>query len=249
MLKTLGIVQACGVSEQLPRRLTRRLGGQSLLSWVVRRVTEAMRLDGVIVLGCHRAEHGFVAELVPPDVPFFASSRQTALDRHCHVLEEYGAEAVVSVRGDDLFVDPVLIDRLVTAAEAVPDCDYAGYCSRDGRPAVLSPSSIYPEWFRARTLRRLARRKLAADEREQVSRCIWSHAQRFRTHLIPAPRALDREDVRLRVDMEEDWEHAVTIFEALGPERLEWQRVAALLDQQPALRRRMAALNRSCRPR
>ncbi len=249
MLKTLGIIQACGASEQLPRRLRRRLGGQSLLGWVVRRVTDSMRLDGVIVLGCRSAEHRFVADLVPPDVPFFASGRKTALDRLCHVLEEYRAEAAVRVRGDDLFVDPVLIDRLVTAAEAVLDCDYAGYCSRDGRPALLSPSTIYPEWFRARTLRRLARGKLGADEREQISDCIWSRSKKFHTHLIPAPHALDRDDVRLRVDMEEDWDHAVTIFEALGPERLEWQRVVALLDQQPALRRRMAALNRSCRPR
>lgn len=249
MLKTLGIVQACGVSDQLPRRLKSKLGGQSLLGWVVRRVTDAMRLDGVIVLGCCNAEHGFVAELVPPDVPFFASARPTTLDRLCHALEEYPAEAVLRVRGDDLFVDPVLIDRLATAAETVADCDYAGYCSHDGRPALLSPSTIYPEWFRARTLRRLARRKLKPEDREQISGCIWSQPEKFRTHLIPAPRALDREDVRLRVDMEEDWEHAMTIFEALGPERLEWQRVVALLDQQPALRRRMAALNRSCRPR
>jgi len=249
MLKTLGIVQACGAGDHLPQRLTRRLGGQSLLGWVARRVTDSMQLDGVIVLGCHRAEHRFVAELVPPDVPFFGSDRDSSLDRLCHALEQYPAESVVRVRGDDLFVDPALIDRLVVAAEAQSSCDYAGYCLRDGRPAALSSSTIYPEWFRAKTLRRLARRKLAPEDREQICRYLCARPERFSIHLTPAPRALDRDDIRLRVDMEEDWEHAVTIFEALGPERLEWQRVAALLDQQPALRRRMAALNRSSRPR
>jgi spore coat polysaccharide biosynthesis protein SpsF (cytidylyltransferase family) len=46
------------------------------------------------------------------------------------------------------------------------------------------------------------------------------------------------------VDIEEDWDHAEAIYEALGPERLDWQRIARLLDHQPALRSRMAALNR-----
>jgi spore coat polysaccharide biosynthesis protein SpsF (cytidylyltransferase family) len=61
--------------------------------------------------------------------------------------------------------------------------------------------------------------------------------------LIPVPRELDRDDVRLRIDGEEDWEHTQTIFEALGPEHLDYHRVAHLLDHQPALRQRMAALN------
>jgi len=50
----------------------------------------------------------------------------------------------------------------------------------------------------------------------------------------------------LTVDIEEDWDHALAIFEALGPEAMDWQRIAKLLDHQPDLRRRMAALNRAC---
>ena len=54
----------------------------------------------------------------------------------------------------------------------------------------------------------------------------------------------DREDVRLTIANDEDWDHALAIYEALGPERLDWQRIARLLDHQPALRSRMAVLNR-----
>ena len=63
--------------------------------------------------------------------------------------------------------------------------------------------------------------------------------------LIQVPAALDRDDVRLTVEEQEDWEHAEAIFEALGPESLDWQRIAGLLDQQPALRQRMAVLNQA----
>jgi spore coat polysaccharide biosynthesis protein SpsF (cytidylyltransferase family) len=222
MLNTLGIVQACFVSPRFRCIVHRKLGGQSVLQWVVRRVTDCMRLDGVIVVACDAAEHRFIRELVPMDVP-----------------------VLVRVRGDNPFIDPGLIDRLITTAQDHPSCDYVSYCSRDGRPAILSPVGVYAEWFRTAALRRAAGASKSRADREHVTRYIYSHPEKFNLRLIPAPTQIDRDDVRLTVDIEEDWEHAVAIFEALGPEALDWQRIADLLDHQPALRRRMAALNRA----
>ena len=82
-------------------------------------------------------------------------------------------------------------------------------------------------------------------DREEVTQYICSHPEKFNLRLTPAPAQIDRDDVRLTVDIEEDWDHVQTLFEALGPdEQLDWQRVASMLDHQPALRNRMAALNR-----
>ena len=247
MLKTLGIVQACYGSARFRCIIHRKLGGQSLLEWVVRRVTDCMRLDGVIVVACDAAEHRFIRDLVPMDVPVFVGSQPYALGRFACALEEYPAEAVVRVRGDNPFIDPGLIDRLVTTAQTHPNCDYVSYCSRDGRPAILSPVGVYAEWFRAAALQRAASSSKNRADREHVTRYIYSHPEKFNLRLIPAPPQIDRDDVRLTVDIEEDWDHALAIFEALGPEALDWQRIADLLDQQPALRRRMAALNRACK--
>ena len=244
MLKNLGIVQACFRVPRFRCNAMRMLGGRPLLDWVIRRVTDAMRLDGVIVVGCHTEARCELSRLVPSDVPVFFGEGDDALARFAKALEQFPAEGVVRVRGDNIFVDPGLIDRLITMAESDPDCDYASYCSRDGQPAILSPVSLYAEWFRASVLRRANR--LARDplDREHVTRYLYTHPEKFNVRLMPAPPAIDRDDVRLLVDMEEDWDHALAIFDALGPERLDWQRIAKLLDHQPALRSRMAALNR-----
>ncbi|MBN2473492.1 MAG: NTP transferase domain-containing protein [Pirellulales bacterium] len=245
MLKTLGIVQACFATQHFRCMAQRRLGGHSLLGWIVRRVTDCTRLDGVIVVACDTAEQSFVAELVPADVPVFVSDQSSPLHRFARALEQYPAESVVRVRGDNPFIDPGLIDRLVTVAESHPDCDYVTYCSRDGRPAILSPVGVYAEWFRAAVLRRAARAGKEPADLEHVTRYVYSHPEKFNLRLIPAPREIDRDDVRLLVDIEEDWEHTLTIFEALGTEAVDWQRIAGLLNHQPALRRRMATLNRA----
>ena len=109
MLKTLGIVQACFGSSRFHGLAGRRLGGQPLLSWVVRRVTDATQLDGVIVLARDPAEHRSVVELVPPDVPTFICNEADALHRFSRATEEYPAEAVVRIRGDSPFIHPGLI--------------------------------------------------------------------------------------------------------------------------------------------
>jgi spore coat polysaccharide biosynthesis protein SpsF len=244
MLRNLGVVQA---SFHLPRFRTnaaRRLGGRSLLEWVVRRVTDSIRLDGVIVVVCEPDDRKSIGHLVPSDVPVVHAEGKDPLDRFTNALDQYPSEGIVRVLGDNLFTDPGLIDRLVTTAESHPNCDYVTYCSRDGRPAILSPVSVYAEWFRFSSLRQANRLARDAHDREHVTPYLYSHPDKFNIRLTPAPTEIDREDVRLRVDIEEDWDHALAIYEALGPERLDWQRIASLLNHQPALRSRMAALNR-----
>jgi spore coat polysaccharide biosynthesis protein SpsF len=247
MLRNIGVVEACFHSQRFRSNAMRRLDGRSLLEWVIRRVTDAMRLDGVIVVACKAADRDAVRRLVPSDVPIFFGESDDALANMIKALEHYPAEGAVRVLGDNLYIDPGLIDRLVTAAETHTDCDYVSYSLRDGRPAILSPVNVYAEWFRGSALRRANRLARSQLDREEVTRYLYSHPDKFSLRLIPAPAEIDREDVRLTVDIDEDWDHVLAIYEALGPERMDWQRIARLLDHQPALRNRMAALNRTRR--
>ena len=80
-----------------------------------------------------------------------------------------------------------------------------------------------------------------------MTRDIYTRPEKFRVHWIPAPREIDRDDVRLTIANDDDWDNALDIVEALGPEALEWQRIAGFLSHQPAMRKRMAAMNRAVR--
>lgn len=244
MLKTLGIVDACFRSEDARAKASRKMGGKSVLEWVVRRTTDCQQLDGVIVVTTQEPENDFVSALTPLDVPVFVGTRPDPLGCLAAALEAFPAEALVRLDAASPFVDPALVDSLAIVAEARPQCDYAGYASRDGRPATLSPVGVYAEWVKTKALHAASKKARAADDRENPTRFIYSHPEKFAVHLIPAPAGIDRDDVRLRLDIEEDWDHALTIFDALGPEALDWQRIADLLVHQPALRKRMAALNR-----
>ncbi len=245
MLRTLGIVEACFESLPARTKASRKLGGKSVLEWVVRRATDCQQFDGVIVITNDAPENRFISMLVPSDVPVFVARKPDPLACFASALEQYPAVGAVRLGVRSPFLDPALVDRLVVLAQAEPEVDYASYCARDGRPAALSPLGLYAEWVRAATIHRIARRAATGGERNDLTRYIYSRPDRFRLRLIPAPESIDRDDVRLTVDIEEDWDHALAIFEALGPD-LDWRQIADLLNHQPALRRRMADLNRAC---
>jgi spore coat polysaccharide biosynthesis protein SpsF len=215
------------------------------LEWVVRRATESTRLDLIIVLAPGIPEQSALAEIVPRDVPLLVSDYPDAVSRFVAALDQYPAEQVVRLAAEYPFIDPVLVDRLVSTASNHPEADYIGYCSRSGRPAVMSPLGTMGEWFRTAALRKVYREATDPKAREQITGYLYAHPEQFHLRLIPVPAELDRDDVRLTIGGEEDWEHTQTIFDALDPERLDYQDIATLLDHQPALRKRMAALNRT----
>ena len=102
------------------------------------------------------------------------------------------------------------------------------------------PDTIWPP---RQQQRRISLSAKQPGDRQEITRYIYSHLDSFQIRLLASPEALDREDLRLRISCEEDWEHAATIVDALGEEAMEWQRIAGLLEGQPALRQRMAVLN------
>lgn len=149
MIKTLGIVELH--DQQQRNTLVRRLGGKPLVEWVVRRASDSQLLDGVIVAAGDTPADRDMAALIPSDVPVFYGSKTDVLRRFRDAALQFAAGHVVRVSADNPFIDPALIDRLVTVAaleslESTP-LDYVGYSSRDGRPAVESPLRDAPHLF------------------------------------------------------------------------------------------------------
>ena len=246
MLNHIAIVEARLESERLRARLVRKLGTRSLLEFVVRRVTDCARLSDVVVVVGDDIDGNLARDLVPPDVEVFTNSdAPDGLGRFCDVLDHYQPDGVVRVCAENPFIDPVLIDQLVISAGEGPGCDYVGFRCRDGRPAASTSLGLFAEWCRPAALRVAQQRATATADRNQVTRYLYSNPEEFDVRLLPAPAGLDRDDLRLTIESEEDWEHAQVIFEALGPEELDWQRIAGLLHGQPELRERMAVLNRA----
>ncbi len=222
----------------------RRFGGKSLLEWVVRRMSDADNLDGVVVLAGDDAFSRSLVSHVPADVRVFHAAETDSLGRFAAAVQHYQCSAAVRLAVSQPFVDPILIDRLLAQVAGGNTCDYASFAFADGRPVMQSKLGVFAEWCRGEAVllaNRLARRD---HERTDATRFLHSHPETFAIRLFPVPAQLDRDDVRLAIQDEEDWEHVQLILDALGPESLDWQFITALIDRQPTIRQRMARRNR-----
>jgi spore coat polysaccharide biosynthesis protein SpsF (cytidylyltransferase family) len=247
---TLAVVEIWPAIEELSRSsplagmARRRFGGKTLLEWVVRRISDAERVHEIVVLGGEDSLSHSLVEHCPPDVRVLLSPAADPLGRFADAVRRFKPGGVVRLRVNHPFVDPELIDRLVVTG-ANSGADYAGYQLSDCRPAIESKIGVFGEWCDAKAVLRAERLASRAADRADATRFLYSRPDLFTAKFVAAPSQLDRDDLRLAVQDEEDWEHVQIILDALGPESLDWQYIAALLDRQPAMRARMADRNRA----
>lgn len=243
MVTTLGVVEVQPAVDSLSLKsplagiARRRFGGKTLLEWVVRRVGDAQRISKIVVVAGNDPLTRSLADLAPADVQSFVSHADDPLGRLADVVREFACDGVVRLSVSTPFVDPILIDRLITVGLGCDRCDYAGYRLSDGRPAVESKMGVFSEWCSAEGLLQADREARQPEDRQSATRYLYSHPEKFAVQLLPAPAKLDRDDLCLAIHDEEDWEHVELILDALGPESLDWQYIMALLDRHPDLGR------------
>jgi spore coat polysaccharide biosynthesis protein SpsF (cytidylyltransferase family) len=249
MATTLAVVEVLPAIEDLSTRsplagiARRRFAGKTLLEWLVRRVSDALSVDQIVALAGEDTHSQSLVANCPPDISVVTTPAADSLGRLADAVREVPCSGVVRVNISSPFADPDLIDRLVAAA-AGAECDYASYRFAAGRPAIESQLGVCAEWCSADAILRADRLAKSAADREHATHFIYSRPDLFVLHWLPVPRQLDRDDLRLAIHDEEDWEHVQLILDALGPESLDWQYIASLLDRQPIMRARMKDRNR-----
>lgn len=240
---------------------SRRFGRQTLLDWMIGRVSQAEQLRTVAVL-VPPDLHPRVVERIPPHIQVIPAQGQDVIRDLLAALEMAQADSLVLVGIERPFVDPALIDELVLTASA-SSADYASYYSRQASNPKTNPKAntsaveirteaevgrvdsvgIGAEWCSGAALRKVDSRTKDILLRRKGAQLVAEYPQEFKINRLALPLLADRSDLRLAIQNAEDWDHALTIFEALGPEGMDWQRVTRLLDQNPEIRQRMARLN------
>ena len=146
-LRVAAVVLAAGKSQRMGRnKLLLRIGGRTVLDRVLSSV-EASRVEAVYVVLGHRPEdlvpiveaHSAEAVLNPDYEEGMTSSFKTGLSR-------VSVDAAFLCLGDQVVLDPVLMDRMIDAMEAHPEALIVSpvHEGRRGHP-VLFRDTLFPE--------------------------------------------------------------------------------------------------------
>jgi len=229
----------------LPSKLAdRKLNSVPVIEWLVRRISEAELIEGIVVVMPDAPQYRELVSRIPLDIPCHLSSKQTPLARLADAARQYPSDSIVRVPLETPFCDPVLIDRLLITAQMHGDKDYIGYCLEDGCPASQSSIGLFSEWIRSEALARANREVKSDADAYRVDRSFLNYPELFSLEMLPVPASLNRGDLRFSVANDEDWEELLAIVDALGAEALQWQDVVRIIDAQPPIRQRMAQRNK-----
>jgi len=146
-LRVAAVVLAAGKSQRMGRnKLLLKLGGRTVLDRVLSSI-EASRVEAVYVVLGHRPEdlvpiveaHSAEAVLNPDYEEGMTSSFKTGLSR-------VSVDATFLCLGDQVVLDPVLMDRMIDAMEAGPEALIVSpvHEGRRGHP-VLFRDTLFPE--------------------------------------------------------------------------------------------------------
>jgi spore coat polysaccharide biosynthesis protein SpsF len=244
MGKVIATIEARMTSSRLPGKVLMEAGGKPMLQILVERLQNASTLDGVVVATTVRASDDPIESLcLRLGVGCFRGSEENVLERVCGAAVASGAETLVEITGDCPLVDPWQVDHAVDFFRSVhPGSRYVSNCA----PAGNAPVGMNVQVFRAADLFDVLAGNTDDLDREHVSYHFYrkESGDRYRPCYIKYDPPLDRPDIWVTLDYQEDYELLMALYEQLAPTNAMFGLgdVIAWIDRNPEPHRRCKVL-------
>lgn len=214
---SFALIDLGGWADQtLPERAVspfRRVGRQTLLERTVRRLSDSSLLDGIAIVGDNEFT-GMIAQSCTQPATWLPTDAATSVARAWYAAEQLKAEWIVSVRATSVFVDPMLIDRLLVTAWGEPKCDMVTFMSVQNSSMVEQGAGLAGDVVHRRVLKQLMRKFGSSDDPRSLSQFLSSMPEAFASRMVPLPSLLDHTDLSFMLRSESDLDRALMILEA-----------------------------------
>jgi spore coat polysaccharide biosynthesis protein SpsF len=225
-MKTLCIIQARMASSRLPNKVLADLGGSLVLDLLLERIRNSKEISKIIVAtSTATSDDGLSNHLISIGQEVFRGSELDVLKRFADAVEsEPNTDIVVRLTADCPFIDPTIIDSLVTKLKH----GNFDYCSNRLPPPYkrTSPVGLDVEVFTASALAKANSAALLEYEREHVTPHIFDPMNGF--NVFVSDLEVDMSDVRLTIDDFEDLEFCRRVYKEMDSNTQPWQQIVSI---------------------
>ena len=220
----LCMIQARMGGQRLPGKVLKKINGVPVISFIIKRVSKAKIISKVIVVTSKNKKDDILAEyLKEQDIEFFRGSENNVLERFYEAAKKYNADYIIRLTGDNPFVDPNIINKIVSE---ILGKNYE-YVSNDLERTY--PLGFDVEVFTFSTLEKIIQLSSKPEEQEHVTLFIRNNPKLFLTKNILAPIDLRHPDWRLTVDEAEDLELIQKIMKISSDEFVSFEEIMNIL--------------------
>ena len=210
-MKVVATIEARMSSSRLPGKTLKNILGKPMLELMLERVKQCKTIDEIVVATTVEPEDLSIVELARGlGVKSFQGSLDNVLDRVLNAAETYNADVIVELTGDCPLLDPGVTDHVV---KTYLDNKY-DYVANNLK-AKTYPMGTEVKVFSLKVLDEVNTLTSDKFDREHVSLYIYEHPQRYKLFSVDAPPELTRPELRLTVDVQEDFDLITSIYQAL----------------------------------
>lgn len=223
------IIQARMGSERLHGKILKTILGKPMLWHIVDRVRQCELVDNIIVATTNCIEDNLVEEFcIAHGIMCFRGDELDVLDRYYQCAKTFGLKDIVRLTGDNALVDSEILAGGIRYYFASGN-DYISY--RKGLPLGLSV-----EIFGMKSLEKSWTEATDPECREHVTVYMYRNGNMFKWEKVKS-RGVDRSNLRLTVDTEQDFELVTRIYKELYKEGSSFsiEQVYELIDKKPEL--------------
>ena len=198
------IVQARMGSTRFPGKMLKKLGNYHIIDWVINRLKRSNNLDGIVLATTTLSEDDVLQQKAKFwGVDVFRGSNEDVLGRFDKAARYFEVNTIVRVCGDNPFVAPEEIDRLIEFFDNNP-CDYA--CNHQNRLGSGYADGFGAEIFSSNLLNKIKRLTTKIRHREHITLYLWENRNKYKLKSVPAPDKLHHSDLCFDIDTIEDKE-------------------------------------------
>lgn len=225
-MKVVAIVQARMKSARLPNKVMREICGEPLIGILLKRLSKASQLDGILVATSHDASNDpLVAYVAKLGYVCIRGSEEDVLSRFLDAAIKANAEVIVRITADCPLIDPVLVDEAVLKFKS----SFVDYLSNVSPPTF--PDGLDLEVFSFKALQRASIEATTSYEREHVTPYMRS-PQKFKQMNITNDE--DYSSIRVTVDEPVDLEVVEGVFRHYQPDIFfSWKKIIQLKKECP----------------
>lgn len=193
-------------SIRLPKKALMEIKGRSIIEHLIDRVKLAKLPDLIVICTTLNPKDDALEEIAKKNnAECFRGSEENIIERHLGAAKKFGVDFIVNVDGDDIFCDPVYIDKVI------------GRWKKTGADVVKTeglPFGANSFGYTASTLKKICEMKGRG-----VTDTGWGgyflEPGLFKVETIIAEEELKYPDFRMSLDYPEDFKFFKAVFDRL----------------------------------
>ena len=216
-MKIGAIIQARVSSNRLPEKILKKLPFDSditVLEQVVRRVKASKKINEVIIATSTQEEDNKIIDLCESkNLPYFRGSLNNVLERFYKTAKHFDLDIIIRITSDCPCLDPELIDKVISF-HLENNADYTTTTITRTFPHGLDFSI-----FNFKALKEAYENAQNDYEKEHVTVYFYkTKPENYRTQVYEANGIFNRPDIRVTLDMPEDYTLLCAVFDFLYKE-------------------------------